>query len=87
MKLYEQKATTKDSLAEVRCNICGKRIPKDAMGYLHDYVSVAKVWGYHSPFDGEGHQMDICAECYASWVRSFAIPPEQTEEVGVLLAM
>ena len=81
MKLYELQASQQPRVTEVRCNMCDRAIEKDAFGYLFDHISLEKHWGYHSPYDGEGHKLDICTDCYGSWIRDFRIPPERLEQV------
>jgi hypothetical protein len=82
MKLFSEKTVVKKELSDVRCNSCGLNVGKDASGYLMDFVSLSKKWGYHSPFDGESHTIDLCISCYQSWIGRFEIPPhaEQREE-------
>ena len=66
--------------SDIRCNMCGQTVEKDHFGYLHDYVSLKKLWGYHSPYDGEGHTMNICTPCYEAWTKSFEIPLKSVPE-------
>jgi hypothetical protein len=75
MKLFSEKTVVRQELSDVRCNACGRGVGKDASGYLLDHVSLSKQWGYHSPFDGEAHAIDLCVECYRSWITAFEIPP------------
>jgi hypothetical protein len=75
MKLFLERTVIKKELSEVRCNACGKGVGKDASGYLLDHVEVSKRWGYHSPFDGESHTIDLCIPCYQIWISQFKIPP------------
>jgi len=63
----------------VCCNVCGRGISKDASGYFEDHISLTKNWGYHSPFDGESHAIDLCSGCYKSWIEQFEIPPHVTD--------
>ena len=75
MKLFLDRTVVKKEVSEVHCNACGKEVGKDASGYLLDYVSLNKQWGYHSPFDGESHDIDLCIACYQTWINRFEIPP------------
>jgi len=77
MKLFTERTVVKRELSDVRCNACGAAVSKDASGYMQDYVSVHKDWGYHSPFDGESHAIDVCVDCYQNWVGKFVIPPDE----------
>jgi len=59
----------------VLCNVCGREVAKNAIGYFEDYLSLTKDWGFHSPFDGEAHEIELCVDCYTAWTKSFEIPP------------
>jgi len=83
MKLFVQTNTAQDKLASVQCNVCGKEVAQNEWGYFMDYVSMDKLWGYHSPYDGQAHELDVCVDCYRSWVGGFEIPPMRSEEVMV----
>ncbi len=75
MKVFAEKTVIRPQLEEVRCNKCGRALRKAGGDYFEDYLSVTKTWGYHSPMDGETHSFDLCAECFAEFVRGFKIPP------------
>ena len=76
MKNFLEKTVTLQELDQVRCNCCGTQVKKNDLGYIADYLSVNKTWGYDSPIDGETHNFDLCFECYAQIVDRFQIPPE-----------
>lgn len=78
MKRYKEVKVTAAQVYEVRCNCCGRRICRDEAHPYTDYLSIEKEWGYDSPYDGERHTADICADCYQKWIGSFVIPPEET---------
>ncbi|MCL2203149.1 MAG: hypothetical protein FWB88_04350 [Defluviitaleaceae bacterium] len=80
MKLYSEKTVVAHEVSDVRCNACGHDVGKDASGYLYDHISLSKLWGYHSPYDGEAHAIDLCVDCYQSWIGDFEIPPQRAEE-------
>ena len=61
---------------KIYCNKCGRAMIRNSIGYFEDFLEITKTWGYHSPFDGQTHDMDICVECYSSWVSQFEIPPQ-----------
>ena len=75
MRVFLEKSVTVPELADVRCNLCGREVDRNEMGYFQDHVSLSKAWGYHSPFDGEAHDIDLCVDCYSGWIRQFEIPP------------
>jgi len=75
MRVFLEKTVVRRELSDVQCNACGQQVAKDSYGNLLDYVSLFKQWGYHSPFDGEAHAIDLCVACYSGWVAQFAIPP------------
>lgn len=74
MRQYKTVQVPKRVIESLRCNCCGKVIQS------RECFSAVKHWGYDSPYDGEVHAMDICAECYAAWIQNFAISPVLTEE-------
>jgi len=76
MRVFMEQNVVKQALSDVRCNVCGRSIMKDASGYFEDHVAISKAWGYHSPYDGETHVIDICIECYQNWTAQFEIPPK-----------
>ena len=80
MKEYKKIQSAVDQVMAVRCNCCGQVIlPVDGHPYP-DFLSVEKIWGYDSPFDGEKHKMDICPSCYIKWTETFLIQPDGQEE-------
>ena len=78
MRMYLEKNVVRQSLEDVQCNVCGRSVSKDSSGYFEDHVSISKAWGYHSPYDGEMHGIDLCVDCYAGWVTEFEIPPKMS---------
>jgi len=76
MRVFLEETVVKQALADVSCNVCGRAISKEASGYFEDHISIAKPWGYHSPYDGEIHAIDVCVGCYQDWVGDFEIPPK-----------
>jgi hypothetical protein len=79
MKVYTDNTAVTPELTRVTCNMCGRGIEKNELGYFNDYLSVEKKWGYHSNLDGESHEIDVCLDCYQDWVSQFTIPPGKTE--------
>jgi len=75
MRLLVERNIVTAHLADVQCNSCGRSVEKDNVGYYEDHVSLSKTWGYHSPFDGEAHAIDLCVNCYRDWIAHFEIPP------------
>ena len=68
---------------DVICNCCGKVVPKttyvdfntkEPFIIINDYLEISQTWGYHSDYDDERHEFDICPECYKKWINSFKIP-------------
>ena len=76
MRIFMEENIIGQALADVNCNVCGRSVNKDSNGYFEDHVSISKAWGYHSPYDGEIHGIDVCVNCYAGWVDQFVIPPK-----------
>ena len=85
MKLYAKKGVIRHEPNEVRCNVCGKAVARNEWGYFMDYISLSKAWGFHSPFDGEAHDMDVCVDCYSMWIKEFNIPPVRVGEDAFVL--
>ncbi|MDR1663485.1 MAG: hypothetical protein LBR83_00990 [Clostridiales bacterium] len=79
MKTYAAKTISAEELAEIRCNRCGRPIEKNDFGIFDEHLSIEKIWGYHSPADGETHKLDICSDCYFGWIEEFEIPPINTK--------
>jgi len=76
MRVFSEKTVIKHALSDVHCNVCGRTVSKDTSGYFEDHVSISKDWGYHSPYDGEIHAIDVCVDCYNTWTDNFEIPPK-----------
>jgi len=74
MKTFVSRGATVPEVTCVCCNLCGKEVIQNEFGYFEDYVALKKNWGYHSPFDGEKHAMDLCVDCYINWTKDFEIP-------------
>ena len=79
MKTFLTRQVAVDEISNISCNLCGKSVEKNNMGYFDDYISLTKNWGYHSPYDGESHSIDLCQECYRGWIAQFEIPPAVEE--------
>jgi len=76
MRTFLQRPATLSELDNVNCNSCARHIEKDTVGYFEDHIAFTKRWGYHSPYDGESHSIDLCTDCYRGWVAGFKIPPQ-----------
>jgi len=63
-------------ISDICCNECGRAVGKNDFGYFEDHISLEKNWGYHSPYDGESHSIDLCLDCYNGWIAKFQIPPD-----------
>ena len=81
MRLFLERETTTSQLSNVRCNVCGREVEKEDPGYFEDHITIYKRWGYHSPYDGEAHEIDLCVDCYQSWTAQFEIPPHITNSI------
>ena len=56
----------------ILCNCCGKKLDSlDACGV----VSISRVLGYGSRYDGAYVEIDICPSCFDRFMDSMAIPP------------
>jgi len=75
MKAFVETPVLQKQLVDIRCNSCGRDVTKNSFGYFEDHVALSKTWGYHSPYDGEAHAIDLCVGCYQDWVNKFEIPP------------
>jgi len=76
MRVFLEETVVKQALSNVTCNMCKRNVNKDEAGYFEDHVSISKAWGYHSPYDGEVHAIDVCVDCYQDWTAKFEIPPK-----------
>ena len=80
MKTFLDRAAVLPEVTDVCCNYCGRDVEKDTTGYFEDHISITKNWGYHSPYDGESHIIDLCVDCYRDWTSQFEIPPQVEQE-------
>ena len=76
MKQFKSVKVTKNMIENIACNMCGKKIGKNVHGYVDDYLSIEKAWGYNSPFDGEKHSIDLCCDCYKDFFNKLKLPAE-----------
>ena len=79
MRQYKEMTVKQEVLDQVICNCCGKPVSASEDGVHSEFLTIAKRWGYFSPFDGEKHIIDICPSCYQQWIKTFVIPPEVKE--------
>jgi len=84
MRAFLEATTTRPLLGAVQCNVCGKEVAKNSIGYFEDHVSLTKSWGFHSPYDGEDHAIDLCVGCYKDWTAHFEIPPAVESHVVMI---
>jgi len=75
MRVFSEHNFMKQAVQCIQCNVCGRDVDKNKSGYFEDHLSISKAWGYHSPYDGEIHGIDVCMDCYHCWTAGFAIPP------------
>ena len=75
MKSFLETAVAISQIDTIQCNVCGRTVQRNSFGYFSDHISLTKCWGYHSPYDGEAHAIDLCVDCYTSWTAQFEIPP------------
>ncbi|MCL1863417.1 MAG: hypothetical protein FWF78_07620 [Defluviitaleaceae bacterium] len=83
MRVFSSCSVETPKVSDIQCNSCGEKVEKNKVGYFHDHVSVSKTWGYHSPYDGEAHDIDLCIGCYKDWIAHFEIPPYPQGEIAV----
>jgi len=76
MRIFLEKPVMLPELDNVHCNVCGREVKKNSVGYFEDHVSLTKNWGFHSPYDCEAHSIDLCVDCYKDWTSHFEIPPQ-----------
>ena len=76
MRVFSEQTFIKQTVQSIQCNVCARDVIKDRSGYFEDHLSISKAWGYHSPYDGEIHGIDVCIDCYHNWTASFVIPPK-----------
>ena len=69
-----------NTVKEVICNRCGKRIIVDQGISTEEVFHVEKQWGYFSKRDMQKDLFDLCESCYGELVASFVIPVETKEE-------
>ena len=76
MKQYKTIQVQKQVPDRIICNCCGREIQITKQHPYPEYVSIRKEWGYDSPYDGEVHEIDLCQDCYAKWIRTFKFAPQ-----------
>ena len=76
MKQYKTIQMQKQMPERIFCNCCGQEIQTTKQHPYPEYVSIRKKWGYDSPYDGEVHEIDLCQDCYAKWIRTFKFAPQ-----------
>ena len=79
MKQYKEVTVKKAMVEKVICNCCGQSICGEQDAFHSEYLTIAKRWGYASPFDGEKHVLDICPSCYKKWIETFVHYPVKEE--------
>ncbi|MDR1531495.1 MAG: hypothetical protein LBS62_04805 [Clostridiales bacterium] len=75
MRQFITVASEAEKLHTVVCNMCGQEVSANQFGYLDEYLSIEKFWGFGSPYDGDCHTIDICMSCYEKFVNTCKIPP------------
>lgn len=68
----------------VLCNCCGKKIIVLDGIVREGVVSWNPMWDYFSERDGEVHHLDICEDCYNSWIKQFRIAIEIEDTIELL---
>jgi len=71
--------THREEATEIICNVCGCSVAKNELGYFDDFVQIKKNWGYHSAYDGQSHEFDICQRCYGLLLEGLAVEPKIEE--------
>ncbi len=80
MKQYKTIQIEKKVPESIICNCCGQKINSTKQHPYPDYITIHKIWGYDSPYDGEEHDIDLCTDCYAKWIQTFKIDPRDRKE-------
>ncbi len=77
--MREYKIVIKEEKLPTRvfCNRCGREIKIIHPESGANYLSVDKLWGYGSRFDGEAHSFDLCEDCYELMISEFKISPKK----------
>ena len=82
MKNYTEVQVINNVVSSTVCNCCGKEIKSldnmDNDNY-EETINITHYFGYFSKifYDGEVHNLDVCETCYAEWIKSFKIAPEE----------
>jgi protein-arginine kinase activator protein McsA len=80
MKRYDEETKTEWMI----CNCCGQKIARQQEYDRVAVLTVSKVWGYFSKWDGSRHSFDICEDCYEKMIQSWKYPPDREEETELL---
>ena len=75
MRIFEeQQMESRDVLAGIKCNQCGKELTV-CNGILKEGCAGMEIsFDYFSKKDGELHRIDLCEHCYDIWTSGFCIP-------------
>ena len=76
MKNYTEVQVINNVVSSTVCNCCGKE-----MVYCEEMINVQHTFGYYANIfdDGAEHNIDVCETCYAKWIETFKIAPEECE--------
>lgn len=65
-------------MKKVFCNCCGKELDKiDECGV----ISISRMLGYGSKYDGVHVEVDICAECFDNFIEGMKIKPSLNDRI------
>lgn len=69
---------------KIICNCCGRELSA-ADGMLREGCFFADCrFGYFSRRDGVRHTWELCEDCYDKIIKTFVIPPRETEDTELL---
>jgi hypothetical protein len=71
----EKKMYETNTVSEIICNVCERKLETNEHGYYEDFVHIDKLWGYTSNNDGKEETVDICEKCWGKLKETFKIKP------------
>ena len=79
MRIYQRKAVQEEKIARVICNQCGKALAVTEGIVREGCFHVEYEFDYFSKKDGHVYSLDLCEDCFDTWVKGFR-EPVQVEE-------
>ncbi len=74
MRKYEKTVREEETLREVICNQCGKKLKVEDGIVKEGCFQVEYAFDYFSEKDGYIYSFDLCERCFDLWIKEFQYP-------------